>query len=668
MDSECRWHMNAIRGDLIHNSEMSRPYDEAATTIRKHGQRTTPKGGFDSPHTLSVFSVLIGLLSAALSRYNYGAVNQPVYLPEILRAVHPSYLTNDFWLNSASEFGPRFYYTQAFALAADFVSIPAISYLLFIVARCALSVGAAFATRDISGSSAAALIVASVSVSASPFRLGYEAGFSNAIKSYLAPDMLAEPFLLFAIWRGIRGEPIRAAAACVPAILMQPALGVGVAGIVFIAALSRCLRLTWPYCPKAREGAHFVAGFLLVGFATGLFWIFPAIGSGALLSSSLDSNEFVHIIASIRHPHHLIPSTWPVRHWGLAAAFAVATVIALAEFRRVRAPGIDQHEHRARVTAIMAIFVTMTFCFFAGWLFVEILPTRWAAAAHFYRLVVVFAWLGGILVAAAIANQLARKDLRLAALGLVSLFSAPALLLYQVALFTKIHGAGTERRATPLFVAVALLILVGVFILHRPNSAAPFVAVIGMGVAVAIAAYPRLAPISLAAMAVVLILVVGVLSLHRSGFLPEVGKIPSFVAHLQPVLTLDEVREHFKGRAQADLAAAAKAGTESDAVFLVPAKWKEWRLLARRAVVVDWKAFPFREEGMLEWNRRYRAVYDLEHGAGYPDDFTEVDFRELQEMYGFHYAVVPAGHPFPVVATSGKWTLVRASDPNLREN
>ena len=48
---------------------------------------------------------------------------------------------------------------------------------------------------------------------------------------------------------------------------------------------------------------------------------------------------------------------------------------------------------------------------------------------------------------------------------------------------------------------------------------------------------------------------------------------------------------------------------------------------------------------MLEWHRRYRAVYDLEHGAGYPDNFTEVDFRELQEMYGFDYAVVPAGSP-----------------------
>lgn len=630
------------------------------------------KADSTAPHTLTVFSVLIGLLSAALSRYNYGINNQAVYLPELLRAVDPSYLTNDFWLNSASEFGPRFYYTRALALAADFVSIPAISYLLFIVARCALSVAAAFATRDISGSTTAALIVASLSVSASPFLLGHDAGFSNAVDRFLTPRTLAEPFMLFAIWRGIRGEAMWAASASIPAILMHPTLGASVAGIALIAAMPRCLRLAQPYCLKTRECMHFVLGFLLVGFATGLFWIVPAIGSGAIFSSSLDANEFVYILASVRHPHHLVPSTWPVQHWMAAGAFAAAAVIALAEFRQARVAETDQREHQARVMAIMAMFVAMTFCFFADWFFVEVIPTRWAAAAYFYRLVVVFAWLGGMLISAAIANQLVRKDLRWAVLGLVSLLSAPALLLYQVALSTKIHGPGTERRATPLFVAVAVLILVGVFIFHRANFATLFVAVVGMGVAVAIAVYPRLAPVSLAALAVVLILVVGVLSLHRSGFLRGGGggKISSFVAHLQPVLTLDEVREHFKGRARADLAAAAKAGTESDAVFLVPAKWKEWRLLARRAVVVDRKAFPFREEGMLEWHRRYRAVYDLEHGAGYPDDFTEVDFQELQERYGFHYAVVPAGHslPFPVLATSGKWTLVQASDPNLREN
>lgn len=67
-----------------------------------------------------------------------------------------------------------------------------------------------------------------------------------------------------------------------------------------------------------------------------------------------------------------------------------------------------------------------------------------------------------------------------------------------------------------------------------------------------------------------------------------------------------------------------------------------WRILAQRAVVVDWKAFPFREEGMREWHRRYLAIYDPEHGAGYPNDCTEGTLRELQEMWGFSHAVVPS--------------------------
>ena len=42
----------------------------------------------------------------------YGERNIAAHLPEIFRALHPSYLANDLWLNSAWQFGPRFYYTQ----------------------------------------------------------------------------------------------------------------------------------------------------------------------------------------------------------------------------------------------------------------------------------------------------------------------------------------------------------------------------------------------------------------------------------------------------------------------------------------------------------------------------------------------------------------------------
>lgn len=631
--------------------------------------RRTPTGQLDSSWTLGIFSILIGLLSAVLSGYLYGGGSQVVHLLEIFRAIDPDYLANDFWLNSASQFGPRFYYMQAIALAGHFLPVPTICFLLFVFARVTVSVCTAFMTRDLSQSTVAALIVAVVAVSVEPFYLGHSAGSANAVLRTLTPHVLIEPFVLFALWRGIRGEPVCAAAAGVPAILLHPTLGVSATGVALIAVLSRCLWLAWPHCPPTGECARFILSLLLVGITTGLFWIMPALVSGAIFSPSMETDEFVHVLAYVRHPHHLIPSTWPLQNFGEAAAFAAAALIALAAFRRASWSTSDPREHLARVVAVTAIFVVTVFCFFTGWLFVEVVPTRWAATAYFYRLVRVFAWVGWVLVAASIAEQFALKNLRWAALGLVSVFSAPALLLYQAVLSASVNGTGTARRSTPFFVAVAALALVTVFIFHRSNTVL-FVAVVGMGVTAAITIFPRLAPACMVAMAIILILAVSVFALHRSGLLPESTRIRSVVAHLRLATTLNDFRERHGGSPPADLAAAARSRTEPDAVFLVPVDWHRWRLLAQRAVVVDWRAFPFREEGMREWHRRYLTISDIEHGAGYPDNITEAGLRKLQERWSFHYAVVPSesDFPFPVVAMSGEWKLVHVADVHLRNH
>ena len=273
---------------------------------------------------------------------------------------------------------------------------------------------------------------------------------------------------------------------------------------------------------------------------------------------------------------------------------------------------------------------------------------------------------GQVLVGASIAKQLVLKNLLWAVLGLVSVFSAPALLLYQAALFVSVNG--TTRRSTPFFGTVTILVVATGFVFHVPSPTASFVAVIGLAVAAAIAIFPEIARACLAAMTAILILVVSVLAPHRSGRRPERCGIHSFVVSLQPVLDLDDLRKRLERHPLADLASAARSRTEPDALLLVPWKWQKWRLLAQRAVVVDWKGFPFREEGMREWYRRYLAIYDSEHGAGYPNDCTEGRLRELQEMWRFSQAVVPfeCDLPFPVIATSEEWKLIQVTDIRLR--
>ena len=328
----------------------------------------------------------------------------------------------------------------------------------------------------------------------------------------------------------------------------------------------------------------------------------------------MESDEFVHLLAYVRHPTLLVPSTWPLGAFGETAAFAAAVWNSGSE--------TDQREHLAKAVAITTVLVAIMLCFFLGWFFVEVVPTRWAAAMYFYRLVTVFAWLGWVLVGASIAKQFALKNLRWAVLGLVSVFSAPALLLYQAALFASVNG--TARRSTLFFVTVTVLVVVTGFVFPGlSRRTALFVVVGGLVVTAAIGIFPRLGAACLAVMAAVLILIVSVLARHRSGLLAGWCRTPSFVAALQPALDLDDLRERREGCPQADLASAARSRTEPDALFLVPWIWRMWRILAQRAVIVDWKAFPFREEGMREWHRRYLAIYDPEHGAGYPNDCTE---------------------------------------------
>lgn len=90
------------------------------------------------------------------------------------------------------------------------------------------------------------------------------------------------------------------------------------------------------------------------------------------------------------------------------------------------------------------------------------------------------------------------------------------------------------------------------------------------------------------------------------------------------------------------------AQTPLDAVFLVPPELENFRLQARRAIVVDWKSTPILPDELQEWYRRIEQV------AGRPDvrsrkdaerGYAAMDRARLQALatrYGARYAVFDA--------------------------
>ena len=632
---------------------------------------TTVPGWFtESRFTLTLFSVLFGLIAAVLSNYRYGLWDHAEQLPVIFRIMDPGYLANDFFVNAASEFGPRFYYSHTLAFVAGYVPLPTVVGVAWLSAFIAVVVITALAARDLSGSMLGGMIAAVLVTLPEPFYLGNRA--SVLYDPLLVPRTLAMPFALFALWRGIRGQPISAAIASTPAILFQPVMGLEIAGLALVAAGGRCLfllKLRGEY--EFNQLRSLALGVLIVGLAS-LLWIVPTIFMGA---SSLEADEFVHLYAYFRHPHHLIPSTWDTTQWVLGALFTSAVVIALVEaFQAETARNQVQPEHLARCFAIATTFVIIAAALVVGYVFVEIIPNRIATIAQTFRMVLVLTWLGWILMAAFVARLLVRGTYHWAALFAASVVSVPSLFLCKSVMFTASKFKdGSPIRSSKFFAGFVPLIIVTLEGTRRILTDGPATTdflPIGLGflLVLIVAINHKLVPTALMILAGVLVLTVTSLALERYDMLPsEVPRVSSYLADKQPIVTLDEAIDGYRHDPMVELAAAAKDTTDPDSVFLVPWNWYLWRLFSERAIVVDHKAFPFRDEGMKEWYDRYLAIYD--EGAGYPESVTENELLELQKKYGFHYAVMRTKtrmSSFPVLKSSKDWKLVQVADVGPR--
>jgi hypothetical protein len=110
--------------------------------------------------------------------------------------------------------------------------------------------------------------------------------------------------------------------------------------------------------------------------------------------------------------------------------------------------------------------------------------------------------------------------------------------------------------------------------------------------------------------------------------------------------------------------------TPKDAVFLTPPDLGEFRLVTNRAIVVDFKAFPFQDQAMREWRTRLFTLYGGEpraKGRFAPAEMLEIyrtiddtTILSLAETYGFEYALLlsETETSLPVVLETDVYLLV----------
>ena len=125
----------------------------------------------------------------------------------------------------------------------------------------------------------------------------------------------------------------------------------------------------------------------------------------------------------------------------------------------------------------------------------------------------------------------------------------------------------------------------------------------------------------------------------------------------------------------------ARTQTAPDMIFAVPPSWSGFRSRAQRAIVINYKAFPFRKPRDAEWFERLTSLAPIqlpERGFFGIQDSLDAAFlnlpasrvRSLRDRYGFDYAVrrrAANGEPsdFIEAFSAGDWKVYRISPDSL---
>jgi hypothetical protein len=575
---------------------------------------------------------LIAVLTAIpLLGYQFGMGNQVEQFTIIERLRDPNFLAGDFYTDSASQFGPRYYYSLLLSWFTAVASLPVVVFVLTCLVNFALAwVTVVTARARLGAAAAGAAVAAALVIANSSFPLGL-AGYIR-FESF-QPASLAIPLSLIGFVWLADGRRFSSVAAFSAAALFHPLIGAEVAFIAFASAgLADLL---------ARKPIRTLIGYVPAGAALFAFlvlaWALPSMSTEKV---SLSSEEFISILPAFRSPHHYLGSTFPFSHYQQLAAFVAAVALLFVHARR------DNEHPRLLDQLVLAAGIVLAMCA-ASLVLVDVLHNGAAATAQFFRMLFVVKWIGFLLFGLAAGRWLATgRPLFMVApfLVLIATGEAQAYVMLAATIAVLVAERFAVRKAFEVAVAVALALLAFYLtakIGAREEAARAAIAGVGIGLL-------YLAPLALPVAAVT---VVGMtVALIAFGwFNRHLGLVDRGI--FRPTYGWDDVRTD-----EADIARWIRTNTPGGATWITPPQFESFRLLAERPIVVDFTSIPFEGEAMREWRRRIRSVYGDVQGGGFVAlqgmdrnyrSITPQKLSQLSAEFNAPFAVIYRDTPWP---------------------
>ena len=568
--------------------------------------------------------------------FNFGSGNQVEQFAIIARMIDPTFAAGDFYIDVSAGFGPRFYYSKFMAPIVAATSFPFAVLVLSLLFNLATGVVTYLSTRRFLGADAlAGAAAATLAVTNAGFALGL-AGYIRF--DSFQPASIAIPISLMGLYFAFSGRSMIAAPIFALASLFHPLIGVetGLIGLgAFFLATAFRRRLD-------RELIRELAPQIIAG---GIFLtlVFAAWGIPSLISAAerISDSEFFNSLIAFRSPHHYLALDFPRIHYVSFLLFCLS--VGAVIFYYARTNGLTRESQSLIVAAVSIVALCA-----ASAVFVDILENRLFATAQVFRQLYLVKWVGYLFVGWMFArwlNDHGLVGLVFGALVLISTGEAQPRALTLI-LFLGWLSTHTMLTSKPILKwGLAAIGGVGAVYLHQRYGSGTEAAraIAATGVLILIFKLPLKARTTLPAAIAATALLVSFAIVNRTERWID-----------KDALTPEFSWEDLSGR-DIDIARWAWANTPEGAVWATPPDFESFRVVAKRAIVVDFTSIPFGDLAQREWKERIMTLYGPVNRSGFAalaemkKNYAGADEKELRAdmtKYGVDYAVLYNSTPW----------------------
>lgn len=577
----------------------------------------------------SFLTILFISVTATLFSYQYLGFPQYEMLWIILRAMDPSYLVNDLFVNSSANFNEDYFFAHFIILLQKVIELPVLFFVLTLLINIAQGWTAFLLGKHLfNGNKFAGIVGALLVISVSSMAIGYG---PFLMRNDLIPSHLIRPLLFYALLMGLKDKPVQvsilAGIASFIHPLEGPVTGFLLLGMLFIQKLLNKERTISEYRP-------ILYGVLILCACTAIFVVPYYLQQTNGLSDEL----FIEIML-FRFPNHYLPSYFfKPKLVIMALGFLITCVLSIRIWLR------NSTTDKKMVQSIFIISSLLLILCLGGYLFVEVLPQRIWVIAHPFRFLYIIKLFGLLLIGGVLAEMIQKPTNKWT--GWILFFST--IQLWATACLLLLKGFEDKLKKTSLIKGLlshpllqGLLVVILIYFLPgfiRKFTLVFFFCIVLLWVFVY---WKKRIYYGLLLLSVLAILV-------NIFIVPQV-ELPEAIASRSEKYFRPKVYQTDEKFKESGVAAFIKENTPESSVLIVPAGKGSLRLLANRALVVDLIGIPMEDKGLIEWYSRLKNVYSLPKDVplGIKDNYNFGVFKpedslliKLSSLYNASYAVV----------------------------